>query len=48
VAFTAQIVGLVLSGVLADLFGVRVVFLLCAGLAVAMAAGGRAFLHARR
>lgn len=48
VAFFAQIVGLVLSGVAADLFGVRTVFFLCAGLAVAMAAGGRAFLHARR
>jgi MFS family permease len=47
VAFLAQIVGLVLSGVLADLFGVRMVFILCAGLAMAMAAGGRAFLHAR-
>jgi len=46
-AFLAQVVGLVLSGVLADAFGVRMVFLLCAGLGVAMAAGGRAFLHAR-
>jgi MFS family permease len=48
VAFLAQIVGLVLSGVLADAFGVRMVFILCAGLALAMAAGGRLFLHARR
>jgi DHA3 family macrolide efflux protein-like MFS transporter len=48
VAFLAQIVGLVLSGVLADEFGVRTVFLLCAGLAVAMAAGGRALLRASR
>ena len=48
VAFLAQIIGLVLSGVLADLFGVRMVFFLCAGLAAGMAAGGRAFLHARR
>ena len=48
VAVFAQIIGLVLSGVAADLFGVRTVFFLCAGLAVAMAAGGRAFLHARR
>jgi len=38
----------VLSGVLADAFGVRMVFILCAGLAMAMAAGGRLFLHARR
>jgi predicted MFS family arabinose efflux permease len=47
VAFFAQIIGLVLSGVLADRFGVRTVFLLCAGLAVAMAAGGRALLNRR-
>jgi MFS family permease len=48
VAFLGQIVGLVLSGIFADLFGVRTVFFLCAGLAVSMAIGGRAFLHARR
>jgi MFS family permease len=48
VAFLAQIVGLVLSGVLADLFGVRTVFFLCAGLSIAMAAASRAFLHAKR
>jgi DHA3 family macrolide efflux protein-like MFS transporter len=48
VAFLAQIIGLVLSGVLADHLGVRAVFLLCAALAVAMAAGGRALLHAKR
>jgi len=47
-AFLAQIVGLLLSGILADLFGVRMVFVLCAGLALAMAAGSRLFLHARR
>jgi len=47
VAFCAQIFGLVLSGYLADLFGVRMVFILCAGLALAMAAGGRLFLHTR-
>jgi MFS transporter, DHA3 family, macrolide efflux protein len=48
IAFCAQILGLVLSGHLADMFGVRMVFILCAGLAAAMAAGGRAFLHAKR
>jgi MFS family permease len=48
VAFLGQIIGLVLSGVLADAFGVRMVFILCAGLAMAMAAGGRLFLRARR
>jgi len=29
-------------------FGVRAVFFICAGLALALAAGGRAFLHAKR
>jgi MFS family permease len=48
VAFFAQIIGLMLSGVFADLFGVRAVFFICAGLAMALAAGGRAFLHARK
>ena len=44
VAFCAQIIGLALSGYLADHLGVRLVFILCAALAGAMAAGGRAFL----
>jgi MFS family permease len=48
VAFLGQIVGLVLSGILANLFGVRTVFFLCAGLSIAMAAASRAFLHAQR
>jgi MFS family permease len=48
VAFCAQILGLVLSGYLADHLGVRLVFLFCAGVAAVMAAGGRVFLHARR
>ena len=48
VALLAQVVGLALSGALADAFGVRTVFFLCAALAIAMAAGGRAFLRARR
>ena len=48
VAFFAQIIGLLLSGVFADLFGVRTVFFLCAGLALALAAAGRAFLHAKK
>lgn len=48
VAFLAQVIGLVLSGLLADLFGVRMVFILCAGLAFVMATGGRIFLRARR
>ena len=48
VAFLAQVIGLILSGALADLFGVRMVFVLCAGLAFIMALGGRIFLRARR
>jgi len=48
VAFMAQILGLVLSGFLADAFGVRMVFILCAGLAGVMAAAGKAFLHAKK
>jgi MFS transporter, DHA3 family, macrolide efflux protein len=47
VAFFAQILGLVLSGVMANVFGVRLVFFLCAALAVALAAGGRMFLRHR-
>lgn len=47
VAFSAQILGLALSGLLASAFGVRMVFVLCAGLAAVMAAGGRAFLRRR-
>jgi len=46
VAFLAQIFGLILSGALADALGVRAVFFLCAVLAVALAAAGRAMLHA--
>lgn len=48
VAFLAQILGLVLSGYLADAVGVHMVFLLCAALAAVLAAGGKAFLHSRR
>jgi len=48
VAFCAQILGLVLSGYLADHLGVRTVFVLCAGLAAVMAAAGRALIHVRR
>jgi DHA3 family macrolide efflux protein-like MFS transporter len=48
VAFLAQIIGLLLSGALADVFGVRTVFFVCAGLALALAAAGRAFLHSKK
>jgi MFS family permease len=44
VVFFAQLLGLVLSGILAQLMGVRAVFLLCAGLAGTLAIAGRLFL----
>lgn len=37
-----------MSGVLAELVGVRTVFFLCAGLSVALAAGGRVFLRSNK
>jgi MFS family permease len=39
--FLAQILGLVLSGVLAETIGVRAVFFLCSGLAGALVVAGR-------
>jgi DHA3 family macrolide efflux protein-like MFS transporter len=45
VALLGQIIGLLMSSIFADLFGVRTVFMLCAGLAFVLAAGGKAFLH---
>ena len=39
--FLGQILGLAVSGVLAEIVGVRAVFFLCAGLAAALVAGGR-------
>jgi MFS family permease len=45
VVFLGQVLGLTLSGVLADLMGVRLVFFVCAVLAVALAVGGRLFFH---
>ncbi len=47
IVFLGQVLGLVLSGVLADLFGVRLVFALCALLSVVLAGAGRAFMHSR-
>jgi MFS family permease len=41
IVFLAQILGLVLSGVLAETIGVRAVFFLCSGLAGALVVGGR-------
>jgi MFS transporter, DHA3 family, macrolide efflux protein len=43
--FLAQILGLVLSGGLAGLLGVRLVFIGCAALAALLASAGRLFLH---
>jgi MFS family permease len=43
-----QVLGLVLSGILAELIGVRAVFFLCAALALALVAAGRLFLRAKR
>jgi DHA3 family macrolide efflux protein-like MFS transporter len=48
VIFLGQILGLVISGTLAELMGVRMVFFLCAALSVALAAGGRVILGATR
>ena len=48
VIFLGQILGLAVSGVLAEIVGVRTVFFLCAGLSVALAAAGRVFLRANR
>lgn len=47
VIFFAQILGLVLSGMLAQIFGVRLVFFFCAVLSLALVAGGRLFLRAK-
>jgi MFS transporter, DHA3 family, macrolide efflux protein len=48
VVFFAQLVGLLLSGLLADAFGVRAVFLLCAVLAWVLTAAGGALLRTER
>ena len=48
VIFLGQILGLAVSGILAELVGVRTVFFLCAGLSVALAVGGRMFLKGKR
>jgi MFS family permease len=47
VVFLGQILGLAVSGVLAEVLGVRPVFFLCAALSVALAVGGRAFLRSK-
>ena len=48
VIFLGQILGLAVSGVLAEIVGVRTVFFLCAALSVALAAAGRVFLRSNR
>jgi MFS family permease len=45
VIFLGQILGLAVSGVLAEIVGVRTVFFLCAGMSVALAGAGRVFLR---
>jgi MFS family permease len=45
--FTAQLLGLVLSGILADHIGVRQVFALCALVLVVLAAAGKLFMEPR-
>jgi MFS transporter, DHA3 family, macrolide efflux protein len=47
VVFLGQILGLAVSGVLAELVGVRAVFFLCAALSVALAVAGRMFLRSK-
>jgi MFS transporter, DHA3 family, macrolide efflux protein len=44
IVFLAQILGLILSGVLAELIGIRAVFFLCAAIAVVLMAGGKLLL----
>ena len=48
VVFLGQILGLAVSGVLAEWVGVRTVFFLCAALSVALAVAGRMFLRSRK
>ena len=48
VIFLGQILGLAVSGILAELVGVRMVFFLCAALSVALALAGRMFLQSKK
>jgi MFS family permease len=47
VVLLAQVGGLILSGILAELIGIRAVFFLCAAIAGVLMAGGKLLLHAR-
>lgn len=46
IVFLGQILGLAVSGVLAEAIGVRLVFFMCAGLALVLVGAGRLFRHA--
>jgi MFS transporter, DHA3 family, macrolide efflux protein len=48
VVLLGQVAGLAVSGVLAELLGVRLVFLMCAALAVSLAIAGRLFLRSKQ
>jgi len=48
VVFLGQVAGLAVSGVLAEILGVRLVFFLCAAMSVALAIAGRLFLRSQK
>jgi DHA3 family macrolide efflux protein-like MFS transporter len=48
VVFLGQVAGLAVSGVLAEILGVRLVFFLCAAMSVALALAGRLFLQSQK
>ncbi len=48
VIFLGQVLGLAVSGLLAEIVGVRMVFFLCAALSVALAIAGRIFLSSKK
>ena len=47
VVFLGQVLGLVMSGLLAERLGIRAVFFLCSGIAGALVVGGKLLLRAR-
>jgi MFS transporter, DHA3 family, macrolide efflux protein len=48
VIFLGQVAGLAVSGMLAEILGVRLVFFLCAAMSVALAMAGRLFLQSQK
>jgi MFS transporter, DHA3 family, macrolide efflux protein len=48
VVFLGQILGLILSGILAERLGIRAVFFVCAGISGALIVAGKVLLRARR